>query len=332
MKKRSILTSILILLVTFISVLSVGCTKRTGLLTEYDFLQYTRMEYRSTEKGDAMLKDEFRTALDKILKDNGKRIKDSGILKFTKSNEVTMNFYPNVETLNALFSSANLIQEEANKILQNDKNNAAGLNNYFLQDFTIAKFAKKFVELFDRYVPGLKWDVSDEEKAADKKAAYEKAAKNRAEALLTLEKTLGLKIEGKEYFLTNEFQTFIDNLKQNKISPIKLPRNFGITMKLKLKSKKEVIKGYFKDGSDQTIIKRIASLNGSYRDDNFLMFEEYDISKKDAKSREIFDNIIGNRLPNTYKEAEKDSIFKSINSIMYARIELFQLDLVGVRK
>jgi len=314
MKKRTILTTLVVLLLSFSSILAVGCGKKTGLLTQYEFLEYSRMEYRSTQNGQAMI-EPFRDSgvLQKIFTNEGKRIKDSGIAKFTKSNELTTSFYPNIEFLNSVLASPSTLEDQAKKMLG---------NNYFFHDFTIAKFAKTFAnELFDRYVPGLKWDT----------------VKGRAEAFMKLEKMIGLKVEGKEYFLTAEFQQFIEGLKENKINTITLPNNLGFTLKLKLKSKKATIKSYFKDKSDLTVIQRIATFSDKdARDDNFLVFEEYDISKHDAKAREIFDNIIGNRLGNNLDEANKtairDGAFQNINSIMYGRIELFQLDLIGVRK
>lgn len=313
MKKKTILTTLVVLLLSFSSILAVGCVKKTGLLTQYEFIEYSRMEYRSTQDGQAMI-EPFRDVLNKVFYNNdGKRIKDSGIAKFTKSNELTTTFYPNVEFLNSVLAAPETLEDQAKKMLG---------NNYFFHDFTIAKFAKTFAnELFDRYVPGLKWDT----------------VKGRAEAFMKLEKMIGLKVDGKEYFLTDKFQKFIEGLKENKIIPIELPKDLAFTLKLKLKSKKATIKSYFKDKSDLSVIQRISTFNSKdARDDNFLIFEEYDISKHDAKAREIFDNIIGNRLGNNLDEANKtairDGAFQNINSIMYGRIELFQLDLIGVRK
>lgn len=305
MRKRIALTTVLVVVISTFLMATVGCTKRTGLSTEYDFLTYSRMEYRSTKNGDAMIAG-FRGFIKPfIYDDNGKRIKDSGIVKFTKSNEITMSFYPNVKKINDVLADDAFMKNKLKEMLA---------KNYFVNDFTIAKFVELFAkQLLDRYIPGLELGKSE----------------GRAEAFLAIEKMMGLKIEGNEYFLTKEFQDFIQGLRENEIRKIKLPNNLGFNIKLKLKSKKAVIKNYFGQGKDLKVIKRIATFNSNEsRDDNFLIFDEYDISSHDANARIIFDNIIGNRI----EKEEANHAFKNINSIMYGRIELFQLDLIGVRE
>ncbi len=312
MKKKSIILTTLICLLVMPMVLA-GCVKQTSLLTEYDFLKYSEMTYRSEKYGDPMIST-YRELLKKILyKNDGTRINKSGYAKFTKADELTFNFYPNWEIVNAALaneSTRNTVEDTLQKAI-----NAS----YLVSGKTIGEFITYFInDLFGKYVPGLNF----------------KTQEGRADAILQLKNTIGLEIDKNEFLLSKEFQNFVDNLvKHNKLSELKIPDGFGFKLRLKLKSKKAVIPHYFKDGSDLTVIKRIASFSKSdMRDDNFLIFDEFDISKRNAKTDEIFDNIIGNRkYDKENNKAEWEAARKNVNFIMQGRIMLLQLDLIGVR-
>ena len=313
MKKKSIILTILICLLAMPMMLA-GCVKKASILTEYDFLKYSEMTYRSEKYGDPMIST-YREILKKVLyKEDGTRINKSGYAKFTKADELTFNFYPNWEIINTALASETA-RKAAEDTIQNTIN-----NSYLVSGKTIGEFFKYFInDLFGRYVPGL--DFSSQ--------------KGRADAILKLKNTIGLEIDKNEFLLSKEFQDFIENLiKNNKLSKLEIPEGFGFKLRLKLKSKKAVIPNYFKDGSDLTVIKRIASFSKSdMRDDNFLVFDEFDVSKRNAKTDEIFDNIIGNRkYDKENNKAEWEAARNKVNFIMQGRIMLLQLDLIGVRE